>query len=187
LVRQVNSEDVQLLASYACTPAPLQPPAPVPAGGPEEARRRSCAPPKDLGKWKEVVTAVVKRTKEIGLPFGIHEVWNEPDGTYEFFTGTEADYEQVYKATVEAVRAVDPDAVVAGPSADHHMLWNMGFVDFVYRAQVDKTITIPDLAKFQVRLKELAPAGWAGKAHISFLMRNTGPGTRAKFTVRAGK
>jgi hypothetical protein len=45
---------------------------------------------------------------------------------------------------------------------------------------------VPDLARFQVALKEHAPAGWTGTAHLAFLMQNAGAGTRAKFTVRAG-
>ena len=47
-------------------------------------------------------------------------------------------------------------------------------------------MAVTDLAKFQVNLKKYAPAGWNGKAHLTFLMQNAGPGTRAKITVRPG-
>jgi xylan 1,4-beta-xylosidase len=151
LVKQLHTQDVQLLGSFGYTPVPLQdvnggqPGGPTPGRGGEAVGAQSVAgargggggrgggsaPPKDLGKWKEAVAAFVRHYKEIGIPFGVNEVWNEPDGTYGFFRGTEAEYEQLYKATVEAIRGADPDATVAGPGSDHHLLWNMTFIDFV--------------------------------------------------------
>jgi xylan 1,4-beta-xylosidase len=131
IVQQLHAQDVQLLGSYCYTPTPLQDPALEARYGEGQQKQKADTPPEDLAKWKEVITAYVKHYREIGIPFGVHEVWNEPDGTYGFFSGSPAEYEQLYKATVEAVRAVDPDAVVAGPGADHHLLWNTSFVDFV--------------------------------------------------------
>jgi hypothetical protein len=131
IVQQLRTQDVQLLGSYCYTPLPLQDPNLEPQYGEGHLKQRVSTPPKDLGKWKEVITAFARHYREIGMPFGVHEVWNEPDGTYNFFSGTEAEYEQLYKTAVEAVRGVDPDAVVAGPGADHHLLWNTTFIDFV--------------------------------------------------------
>lgn len=131
IVKQLRTQDVQLLGSYCYTPAPLQDPNLGPRYGEGNLKRKDSTPPKDLGKWKEAVSAFARHYRDIGVPFGVHEVWNEPDGTYNFFSGTEAEYQQLYKATVEAVRGMDPDAVVAGPGADHHLLWNTTFVDFV--------------------------------------------------------
>ena len=131
LVRELKTQDVQLLAAYGYTPTPLQDSNLPPRS--EDGKQRADTPPKDLNKWKEVIMAYVRHYREIGIPFGVNEVWNEPDGTYGFFSGTAAEYEQLYKATVEAVRAVDPDAVVAGPGSDHHILWNTSFIDFVAR------------------------------------------------------
>jgi xylan 1,4-beta-xylosidase len=133
IVKQLRSQDVLLLGAYSGTPPPLQDPNLEPRYGPGQLKRKESTPPKDISKWKEVIAALVRHQREIGLPFGVHEVWNEPDGTYQFWSGTEAEYQQLYQATVEAVREVDPDAVVAGPSADHHMYWNMSFVDFVLK------------------------------------------------------
>ena len=56
-------------------------------------RGRGSAPPKDLAKWKEAVSAFVRHYREIGIPFGANEVWNELDAIYGFFTGTEAEYQ----------------------------------------------------------------------------------------------
>jgi xylan 1,4-beta-xylosidase len=134
LVQQLKAQDVQLLGAYGYTPLPLQD-ASLPARS-EEGKQRADTPPRDLARWKEIVTAHVRHYREIGIPFGVNEVWNEPDGTYGFFSGTEEQYEQLYKATVEAVRSADPDAVVAGPGSDHHILWNKTFVDFVVKNQL---------------------------------------------------
>lgn len=43
------------------------------------------------------------------------EVWNEPNLTW-FFSGTQADYFTMYKAAVQAIKAVDPKLRVGGPS-----------------------------------------------------------------------
>ena len=51
------------------------------------------------------------------------------------------------------------------------------------RKKADEIIYISDLAEFQIPLKENAPGGWKGKAHISFIMQNTGAGTRAKIVL----
>jgi len=48
----------------------------------------------------------------------------------------------------------------------------------------DDTIHIPDLAHFQVNVRELAPTNWNGQAILTFIMRNTGPGTSAKIITR---
>jgi len=136
IVRKLHSQRVQFLAAYGYTPFPLQDQS-IPAnqgrggGGGGATVRRDTSPPQDLEKWKEVVATVAKRYIDMGTPIGIHETWNEPDGTYGFYTGTPEEYEQLYKATAEAVKGVDPDAVVAGPGADHHLLWNESFPDFV--------------------------------------------------------
>lgn len=134
-VKLLESHDIQLLMTFSGTPEMLQYPAgpnvsetqPWPSSGGRSG------PPNDLKKWQEIIRTVVKHYDDVRMPFQAYEVWNEPDGTYQFFTGTEADYEQIYKATVEAIREVKPDAVVAGPTADHHMLWNMSFIDFVHQ------------------------------------------------------
>jgi xylan 1,4-beta-xylosidase len=131
IVRELKNQDVLFLCSYSYTPLPLQDLSLERQYGEKKEKVRDATPPKNLEKWKEVVTAFVKHHKEVGLPFGVHEIWNEPDGTYFFFSGTEAEYYQLYKAAVEAIRAVDPDAFVAGPASDHHLLFNQGFPEFV--------------------------------------------------------
>jgi xylan 1,4-beta-xylosidase len=133
VLRQLATQDVQLLGAYGYTPTPLQDPNLTDRYGEGNRKQKNDTPPKDLEKWREVVTAVVKHQVETGLRFGIHEVWNEPDGTYGFFSGTEEEFQQLYKVWVEAVRSVDPEAVVAGPGMDHHLLFNEKFPEFVMK------------------------------------------------------
>ena len=52
------------------------------------------------------------------------------------------------------------------------------------KAQLDETVAVPNIAKFRIPLREKAPAGWSGEVQLSFLMQDTGPDTRAKFTLR---
>lgn len=92
--------------SYDYTPYPLIPP----GAGAEGWNRMP-----DLAAWSQVVTAFAKHFRESGIPVAVHEVWNEPDNR-DFFTGGVADYERLYAAGVAAMRAGDPDAVVAGPT-----------------------------------------------------------------------
>jgi hypothetical protein len=61
----------------------------------------------------------------------------------------------------------------AGPSP-----WGIG-------ARTPQAVAVADLASFRIPLREQAPAGWDGKAHLTFILQNTGAGVRAKFTVRA--
>jgi hypothetical protein len=131
LLRQLRTQNVQLLASFGYTPAPLQDPTLPPAYGEGNLKRRETTPPRDVKKFSEAVAAFAEHARKIGLPIGIHEIWNEPDGTYGFYSGTPAQYQMLYEASVEAIRQGDRSAYVAGPASDHHMLWSKSFVDFV--------------------------------------------------------
>jgi Glycosyl hydrolases family 39 len=125
IVSELRKRDVQLLGSYGYTPTPLQ--------DPSVQVNRDSTPPKDLAKWKEAIVAFARHYREIGMPFGIHEVWNEPDGRAVFFAGKESEYQQLYAATVEAIRSVDPDAVIAGPASAPGLIWSRSFPEFIAR------------------------------------------------------
>ena len=77
------------------------------------------SPPRDLGRWRDLVAALVRHLAErhghdevAGWAF---EVWNEPN-LQIFWTGTQADYFDLYDASAAAVKAVDPAFRVGGPS-----------------------------------------------------------------------
>ncbi len=75
-------------------------------------------PPKDYGKWSELVYQWVRHSierygqKEVESWYW--EVWNEPD--IEYWQGTPAEYNQLYDAAVEAVKRALPSARVGGPA-----------------------------------------------------------------------
>jgi len=83
--------------------------------------------PKRLNKWKGLVHAF---TQHVVDRYGIDEVlkwyfevWNEPNLNLTpkagFFEGTRSDYFQLYKASAEAVKAVDTRLKVGGPATSN--------------------------------------------------------------------
>jgi len=79
-----------------------------------------CSPPNDMGRWVELVRATVEHWV---ARYGIaevrewrFEVWNEPNLVPHFWTGTKSEYFELYAKTVEAVKGVDPELKVGGPS-----------------------------------------------------------------------
>ncbi|MFU8947885.1 GH39 family glycosyl hydrolase [Mycetocola zhadangensis] len=80
-----------------------------------------CSPPKDMNAWVALVTATVEHWIE---RYGIDEVrtwpfevWNEPNLVPHFWTGTKTEYFQLYEATALAIKAIDPELKVGGPSS----------------------------------------------------------------------
>jgi xylan 1,4-beta-xylosidase len=79
-----------------------------------------CSPPKDMRQWVELVETTVKHwIDRYGVdevrrwPF---EVWNEPNLVPNFWTGTRTEYFELYEATAKALKAIDPQLKVGGPS-----------------------------------------------------------------------
>ncbi|MFI6423952.1 beta-xylosidase [Promicromonospora sp. NPDC050880] len=79
-----------------------------------------CSPPTDMARWTWLVTATVEHWIE---RYGLDEVrqwrfevWNEPNLVPYFWTGTRTQYFELYEATARAVKAVDPELKVGGPS-----------------------------------------------------------------------
>jgi Beta-xylosidase len=93
-------------------------------------------PPKNLSEWsnfiKEFITFLNDRygKEEIGKWY--FEVWNEPN-LKMFFKGSQKDYFELYKATAEAIKAINPDAKVGGPSTAA-LAWIGEFVDFIKKS-----------------------------------------------------
>lgn len=74
----------------------------------------------DYTRWRHAVTALVGHVRaEFGLTGLNWEVWNEPDHEDRdggWWTGTHAQYHELYRNTAEAVRLGDPSARVGGPA-----------------------------------------------------------------------
>lgn len=79
-----------------------------------------CSPPTDMARWSQLVTATVEHwVARYGLDEVRQwrfEVWNEPNLVPHFWTGTRTQYFELYEATALAVKAVDPQLKVGGPS-----------------------------------------------------------------------
>jgi xylan 1,4-beta-xylosidase len=77
-------------------------------------------PPKDYTKWKNLVTEIIKHSKERygadELESWRWEVWNEPDIKPQFFTGSEDDYFRMYDYAVEGAIAADSNVKIGGPA-----------------------------------------------------------------------
>ncbi|WP_169946355.1 GH39 family glycosyl hydrolase [Microbispora sp. H11081] len=79
-----------------------------------------CSPPKDMGRWVELVSRTVEHW--IGR-YGLDEVrewrfevWNEPNLVPHFWTGTKTEYFELYERTVRAIKDIDPALKVGGPA-----------------------------------------------------------------------
>jgi len=76
-------------------------------------------PPKDYSKWSELVYQWVRHcVTKYGAPevaSWYWEVWNEPDISY--WHGTPEEYDQLYDASVSAVKRALPSARVGGPAS----------------------------------------------------------------------
>jgi xylan 1,4-beta-xylosidase len=75
-------------------------------------------PPRDLGRWHDLVAATVRHAcerygKDVVATW-YWEVWNEPDIAY--WQGTFEDYCRLYDVSVAAVTSVLPEARVGGPA-----------------------------------------------------------------------
>lgn len=76
-------------------------------------------PPKSIEAWGEFigtfVRALVSRYGIAAVREWPFEVWNEPDLPF-FWSGTQQQYFDMYKATVVAIKSIDPKFQVGGPA-----------------------------------------------------------------------
>lgn len=103
-------------------------------------RRAFDVTPENLEKWQDLVRqAILHYNRDKRFQIKYLEVWNEPDLPV-FWSGTEADFLSVYRATVTAALAADPTIRVGGPAVAS---WSAGigrsgpfiktFLDFAQR------------------------------------------------------
>ncbi len=74
------------------------------------------APPADYDCWAKVNAQAARHWAEVGYRNHYIEVWNEPDLTGVFFTGTQEDYLKIYQYAAPAIREADPVVKVGGPA-----------------------------------------------------------------------
>lgn len=94
--------------------------------------------PKSLEKWarfiKSFIEFLLRRYGKEEVESWYFEVWNEPDLPI-FFKGKQEDYFALYKATAEAVKSVDKNLRVGGPSSSA-CLWIKDFTDYCKKNDV---------------------------------------------------
>lgn len=82
--------------------------------------RANVTPPADDDAWAALVGALAAHWRErygaAEVRRWYFEVWNEPNLTGQFWTGTAEDYYRLYAATARALKAVDPALRVGGPA-----------------------------------------------------------------------
>ena len=77
-------------------------------------------PPKDYEKWKNLIENLVKhwteRYGEEEVALWYFEIWNEPNLSPGFWTGTQEEYFKLYQFAVEGIKNVNPNYKVGGPA-----------------------------------------------------------------------
>lgn len=89
--------------------------------------------PRDMAEWRRLVGGL---TRHLVGHFGLDtirqcyfEVWNEPNLTNNFFEGSQADFFELYRNTVGAIKEVDASLKVGGPSTARAE-WIPEFLEF---------------------------------------------------------
>ncbi len=90
-------------------------------------------PPKDYNKWEELIrNLTLHLTERYGadeVKTWYFEVWNEPNLTPWFWTGTMEDYFKLYKHSARAVKSVNKDYRIGGP-ATAGAAWEVELINF---------------------------------------------------------
>jgi hypothetical protein len=103
------------------------------------ARQYDSHPPADFAKWAQICLGIIKHYNHgwaDGFQYDIRywEIWNEPDhggdGTC-MWSGTAAQYYDLYKVAARAIKAFDPTLKVGGFSAtSNNPPFTRGFLEF---------------------------------------------------------
>ena len=96
-------------------------------------------PPNDYDKWGDLIKNLVQhftdRYGEEEVKNWYFEVWNEPNLTPAFWTGTQKEYFKLYKYAAEAVKSVCADYPVGGP-ATAGAAWESEMIEFCEKKNV---------------------------------------------------
>ena len=95
--------------------------------------RGNVTPPKDYNKWADLIRNLTLHfTERYGadeVKTWYFEVWNEPNLSPGFWSGTQEEYFKLYSFTVKAVKDVNPLYRVGGP-ATAGASWESEMIDF---------------------------------------------------------
>ncbi|MBD8882332.1 beta-xylosidase [Rhodanobacter sp. 7MK24] len=100
--------------------------------------RGNVTPPKKLADWEALIDRLLRHwVDRYGLDEvrrWYFEVWNEPNIS-SFWTGTQADYFELYRHTATTIKSVDAQLQVGGPATANDE-WIADFVAFCRRARL---------------------------------------------------
>jgi xylan 1,4-beta-xylosidase len=95
--------------------------------------RGNVTPPKDYKKWGELIRNLTQHfTERYGadeVKTWYFEVWNEPNLSPGFWTGTQEEYFKLYQYSVNAIKSVNKEYRVGGP-ATAGAAWEVEMIDF---------------------------------------------------------
>ena len=82
--------------------------------------KRHVHPPRDPARWAAVCAGIVRHYNEGwagGFRYGIRywEIWNEPENRPVMWTGTDAQFLELYRVTARALRKEFPNIKIGGP------------------------------------------------------------------------
>jgi len=96
-------------------------------------------PPKDYQKWEDFIRNLTQHfTERYGteeVKSWYFEVWNEPNLSPGFWSGTQADYFKLYQYTAKAIKSVNPDYKVGGPGTAG-AAWENEMIDFCVKNNI---------------------------------------------------
>jgi xylan 1,4-beta-xylosidase len=96
-------------------------------------------PPKDYKKWEDLIRNLTQHfTERYGtaeVKTWYFEVWNEPNLSPGFWTGTQAEYFKLYQYTAKAIKSVNSDYKVGGPGTAG-AAWESEMIDFCVKNNV---------------------------------------------------
>jgi len=95
--------------------------------------RGNVTPPKDYKKWEGLIRNLTLHfTERYGadeVKTWYFEVWNEPNLSPGFWTGTQEEYFKLYQYSVNAIKSVNKEYRVGGP-ATAGAAWEVEMIDF---------------------------------------------------------
>ncbi|UPK67436.1 GH39 family glycosyl hydrolase [Chitinophaga filiformis] len=101
--------------------------------------RGNVTPPKDYDKWSALIRALAQHfTERYGtdeVKTWYFEVWNEPNLSPGFWSGTQQDYFKLYQYTAQAIKKVNKDYRVGGP-ATAGAAWESELIDYCHQHKV---------------------------------------------------
>jgi xylan 1,4-beta-xylosidase len=101
--------------------------------------RGNVTPPRDYDKWGALIKDLTQHfTERYGageVKTWYFEVWNEPNLTPGFWTGTQEDYFKLYKYAAQAIKSVNKEYRVGGPGTAG-AAWEPEMIEYCHKNKV---------------------------------------------------